>query len=148
MTDINKTIKLKKDGTPDRRGGKVGNKGNRYATGRKRIAGQETRKHISFKATDSEYKLLLQYAHILKSDYDSGIAILEKAGLVPDGRAKKDSTRRDHVIRVLEREKKPVRDMLAIIKDRYDLIYLLLTNYNNIQDVDQTSKAGSLGQNH
>ena len=129
MTDINsKKIRLKKDGTPDRRGGKVGNKGNKHATGRKKIAGQETRKHISFKANEKEYKLLLQYAHILKSDFDKGIEILDKAGLVPTGRAKKDSSRKDRVTRVLEREKKPIRAMLAIIKDRYDLIYLLLNS--------------------
>ena len=135
MTDINKpaadtvtstNTKLKKDGTPDRRGGKIGNAGNKYATGRKHIDGQETRKHISFMATEKEYRLLLQYAAILKDDYEHGLELLAKMGTPPEGRAKKDSARENHVIRVYEREKQPIKNMLSIIKDRYELAYMII----------------------
>jgi hypothetical protein len=119
--------RLKKDGTPDRRGGKIGNKGNKYATGRKHIDGQEIRKHMSFMANEKEYRLLLQYAAILKEDYERGLDLLAKMGTPPEGRAKKDSSRVKHVTRVLDAEKQPIKDMLSIIKDRYDVAYLLLS---------------------
>jgi hypothetical protein len=118
--------RLKKDGTPDRRNGNPGNAGNRHATGRKRIAGQETRKHICYKATEKEYRLLLQYAAILKGDYERGLDLLARLGTPPEGRAKKDSARENHVIRVYEREKQPIKDMLSIIKDRYELAYMII----------------------
>jgi hypothetical protein len=119
--------RLKKDGTPDRRGGKIGNKGNKYATGRKHIDGQEIRKHMSFMANEKEYRLLLQYAAILKEDYERGLDLLAKMVTPPEGRAKKDSSRVKHVTRVLDAEKQPIKDMLSIIKDRYDVAYLLLS---------------------
>jgi hypothetical protein len=118
--------RLKKDGTPDRRNGNPGNPGNKYATGRKHIDGQEVRRLISFVATDSEYKLLLKYASILKSNYEQGLATLAALGTPPEGRAKKDSSRTKRVIRVLEREKTPIRQMLSIIKDRYEVAYIIL----------------------
>jgi hypothetical protein len=120
------TPRLKKDWTPDRRGGKIGNAGNKHATGRKHIEGQEIRKHISFMATEKEYRLLLQYATILKDDYNRGLDLLAKLGTPPEGRAKKDSARENHVIRVYEREKQPIKDMLSIIKDRYELAYIII----------------------
>jgi len=124
MTDT--TPRLKKDGTPDRRNGNPGNAGNKHATGRKRIEGQEIRKHISFMATEKEYRLILQYAAILKDDYERGLALLAKMGTPPEGRAKKDSDRVKHVTRVLDVEKQPIKDMLAIIKDRYELAYMII----------------------
>lgn len=138
MTDINKPAaagtepqgpnkRLKKDGTPDRRNGNPGNAGNKHATGRKRIEGQETRKIISFVATDKEYKLLLKYAAILKDDYERGLNLLAKLGTPPDGRAKMDSDRTKRTIRVYEREKMPIRQMLSIIKDRYELTYMIIS---------------------
>jgi hypothetical protein len=120
------TPRLKKDGTPDRRGGKIGNAGNKHATGRKHIEGQEIRKHISFMATEKEYRLLLQYATILKDDYNRGLDLLAKLGTPPEGRAKKDSARAKHVTRVLDTEKQPIKDMLSIIKDRYELAYMII----------------------
>jgi hypothetical protein len=121
--------RLKKDGTPDRRNGNPGNPGNKYATGRKHIDGQEVRRLISFVATDKEYTLLLKYASILKSDYEQGLATLAALGTPPTGRAKKDSDRSKRVIRVLEREKKPIRQMLSIIKDRYEAAYIILGRF-------------------
>jgi hypothetical protein len=118
--------RLKKDGTPDRRGGKVGNKGNRHATGRKHKEGQEIRKHISFMATEKEYRLLLKYASILKEDFSHGLDLLAALGTPPAGRAKKDSDRVKKVIRVLEAEKMPIRQMLSIIKDRYEAVYIMI----------------------
>jgi hypothetical protein len=118
--------RLKKDGTPDRRGGKLGNKGNKYATGRKHKEGQEIRKHISFMATEKEYRLLLKYAAILKDNYSHGLEILAALGTPPEGRAKKDSDRTKRVVRVLEAEKIPIRQMLSIIKDRYEAVYIVL----------------------
>ena len=120
-------MRLKKDGTPDRRNGNPGNAGNKHATGRKKIAGQETRKLISFVATDPEYKLLLQYATILKENYDRGIDILSSLGTPPDGRAKMDRDRTKRTIRAYESEKAPIRQMLAIIKDRYDAAYMIIS---------------------
>jgi hypothetical protein len=120
-------VRLKKDGTPDRRGGKIGNAGNKHATGRKHIEGQEIRKHISFMATEKEYRLLLQYAAILKDDYERGLDLLAKLGTPPDGRAKMDSDRTKRTIRVYEREKTPIRQMLSIIKDRYELAYMIIS---------------------
>jgi hypothetical protein len=120
--------RLKKDGTPDRRNGNPGNRGNKHATGRKRIEGQETRKMISFVATESEYKLLLKYAAILKDDFNNGLHLLAQLGTPPEGRAKKDSDRTKRTIRVLEQEKTPIRQMLSIIKDRYDAAYVLITS--------------------
>jgi hypothetical protein len=121
-----RTKRLKKDGTPDRRGGKLGNKGNKYATGRKHIDGAEVRKHISFMATEKEYRLLLKYAAILKDNYSHGLEILAALGTPPEGRAKKDSDRVKKVIRVLEAEKMPIRQMLSIIKDRYEAVYIMI----------------------
>lgn len=121
------TPRLKKDGTPDRRNGNPGNAGNKHATGRKRIEGQETRKIISFVATDKEYKLLLEYATILKNDYERGLDLLVKMGTPPTGRAKMDSSRTKRTIRVYEREKTPIRQMLSIIKDRYELAYMIIS---------------------
>lgn len=120
--------RLKKDGTPDRRNGNPGNKGNKHATGRKAIPGQELRKMISFVATEPEYKLILKYAAILKDDFSDGLLLLAQLGTPPEGRAKKDSDRTKRTIRVLEKEKTPIRQMLSIIKDRYDAAYILITS--------------------
>ena len=123
----NKPPRLKKDGTIDRRNGNPGNRGNRYATGRKHIEGQEVRKHISFMATEKEYRLLLMYANILKADFSRGAAIAGKLGTPPPGRAKKDGSREKHVIRVYEKEKQLVKNVLSIIKDRYETSYIAIT---------------------
>jgi hypothetical protein len=129
MADVEeKKVRLKKDGTPDRRGGKIGNKGNKHATGRKHIEGQEIRKHIGFKATEKEYRLILEYAHILKTDYDKGIRLLQMAGEIPESRAKRYKKRENHVLRALEKEKEPIKSMLAIIKDRYTKVYNLISD--------------------
>jgi len=77
-------------------------------------------------ATEKEYRLILQYAAILKDDYERGLALLAKMGTPPEGRAKKDSDRVKHVTRVLDVEKQPIKDMLAIIKDRYELAYMII----------------------
>jgi hypothetical protein len=77
-------------------------------------------------ATEKEYRLLLKYASILKEDFSHGLDLLAALGTPPAGRAKKDSDRVKKVIRVLEAEKMPIRQMLSIIKDRYEAVYIMI----------------------
>jgi hypothetical protein len=120
--------RLKKDGTPDRRGGKLGNKGNRQATGKKRIEGYETRKHYAFVATDEEYNLLRRFNTILRTSPDVAAQIVVKLGTPPEGRAKKDSSRKNRAIAGTETERAQLKTMLAIIKDRYSISYDVISN--------------------
>ena len=116
MTDRQR---LKADGTPDRRGGKLGNRGNRQATGRKRIAGQETRKNMMIYASNSEWELMRRFCHLLKSDADTAQQVLDSLGTPPDA-AKKPPRRerKQHGIRVLASEKNAVKIMLLLVRDR------------------------------
>jgi hypothetical protein len=138
MTDTNKpaadamtstnTPRLKKDGTPDRRGGKVGNAGNKHATGRKALPGYEKRKMIAITANEKEYKLLLDFARLLKHGEPSIYKdVLQKLGTPPTGRAKKGEGRRRYTLAATEREKTIIKDVIQIIKDRYETSYIIIS---------------------
>ena len=123
-----KEPRLKKDGTPDRRGGKLGNKGNRQATGKKRVEGYEIRKHYNFVATDEEYNLLRRFNTILRTSPDAAAQIIEKLGTPPEGRAKKDSSRKNRALSGTDAERAQLKGMLAIIKDRYIISSEVISN--------------------
>jgi hypothetical protein len=50
------------------------------------------------------------------------------AGEIPESRAKRYKKRENHVLRALEKEKEPIKSMLAIIKDRYTKVYNLISD--------------------
>jgi hypothetical protein len=110
--------RLKKDGTPDRRGGKLGNAGNKYATGRKAIPGYDVRKNYNYVATAEENELLKVYNNILRGNPKKAALILASLGTPPGGRAKNDE-RKHYSIKCNDQEKQILKAMLAIIKDRY-----------------------------
>jgi hypothetical protein len=121
-------IRLKKDGTPDRRGGKIGNKGNRHATGRKALPGYEKRKMIAVTANEKEYKLLLDFARLLKHGEPSIYKdVLAKLGTPPAGRAKKGEGRKRYTLAATEEEKQIIKDVIQIIKDRYESSYIIIS---------------------
>jgi hypothetical protein len=126
MTDTTNTPRLKKDGTPDRRGGKVGNKGNKYATGRKALPDYEKRKTIAITANEKEYELLKVFARYLKHEPEKAAVILSKLGTAPAGRAKRGDNRKRYTLRANEQEKPVIKDVIAIIKDRYELSYITI----------------------
>jgi hypothetical protein len=115
--------RLKKDGTPDRRGGKPGNVGNRHATGKKAVPGKELRKQYNFVATDEEYNLLKRFNAILRVDPAQAATILSKLGTPPAGRARKDGGRKNRAMQGTEAERAALKRALATIKDRYLLSY-------------------------
>lgn len=126
--DLPNTPRLKKDGTPDRRGGKVGNRGNRHATGRKALPGYNKRKMIAITANEKEYKLLLLFARMLKHGEPSIYkSVLDRLGTPPTGRAKKGEGRRRYTLAATEQEKQILKDVIAIIKDRYESSYIIIT---------------------
>lgn len=132
MNDTTKggpTPRLKKDGTPDRRGGKIGNKGNKHATGRKALEGYEVRKNYNFVATDKEYYLLREFNQILRARPEDAEKILHKLGTPPSGRAKKDESRKHRALNGTEKERAALKRMLATIKDRYLLSYDVIAEY-------------------
>lgn len=110
--------RLKKDGTPDRRGGKIGNVGNKHATGRKAIPGYDVRKNYNYVATTEENELLKAYNNILREKPQKAALILASLGTPPGGRAKNDE-RKHYSIKCTDKEKQTLKAMLAIIKDRY-----------------------------
>jgi hypothetical protein len=119
------TPKLKKDGTPDKRinnRGKVGNAGNKHATGRKKIASYEARQNFAYVATDKEHELLKEFNQILRTRPDVAQKIQSKLGTPPTGRASKKD-RKNRSIRCTQAEKEQLKRALATIKDRYLLAY-------------------------
>ena len=114
-------VRLKKDGTPDRRGGKPGNRGNVHATGRKALPGYDVRKNYNFVATDKEYELMRKFNEILRARPDDAKKICSKLGTPPTTRAAKDD-RKIRTIRCNDQERKLLKRMIAIIKDRYSAI--------------------------
>lgn len=119
--------RLKSDGTPDRRGGKIGNRGNRHATGRKRIEGQEIRRNMMIYASNSEWELMRRFCHLLKSDADTAQQVLDSLGTPPDAtRRPPRRERKQHGIRVLESEKNAVKTMLLLVRDRITAVRLAL----------------------
>lgn len=128
MTDTTNTPRLKKDGTPDRRNGNPGNAGNKYATGRKAIEGYNKRKMIAITANEKEYKLLLEFARLLKHGEPSIYKdVLQKLGTPPAGRAKKGEGRKRYTLMATEQEKPIIKDVIAIIKDRYETSYIIIS---------------------
>lgn len=118
--------RLKKDGTPDRRGGKIGNAGNKHATGRKALPDYEKRKTIAISANTKEYELLKVFAKYLKHEPEKAADIIAKLGTPPAGRAKRGENRKRYTLRANEQEKPIIKDVIAIIKDRYELSYITI----------------------
>jgi hypothetical protein len=117
--------RLKKDGTPDGRAnnsGKKGNRGNKQATGRKKIASYEARQNFAYVATDKEHKLLKEFNQILRTRPDVAQKIQSKLGTPPTGRASKKD-RKNRSVRCTQAEKEQLKRALATIKDRYLLAY-------------------------
>jgi hypothetical protein len=119
---VTSTPRLKKDGTPDGRAnnsGKVGNRGNRTATGRKKLPGSEPRTNLLLYTSDSEYAVMQDFCHILKDDRETAEKILTELGTPPpEGKKPPIRKRKSHGIRLTDSEKELARIMLAITKDR------------------------------
>lgn len=133
MIDINTKLKLKKDGTPDKRQynhGTIGNKGNKQATGKKKT-GREVLSGLSFVANEREYELIKQFNQILRTDLSAAENIIDKLGSIPPKRAERDSMRKTRSIRCISRDKDILKHAIAVIKDRYYLCYDVIAEYNN-----------------
>lgn len=112
-------MRLKKDGTPDLRGGKKGNKGNRSATGRKKIDGQETRTNLLLYTSDNEFSVIQEFCHLLKRDREKALQIIDSLGTPPPETKKPPKRdRKRHGIRLLADEKIIVKKMLMLVRDR------------------------------
>ena len=112
-------MKLKKDGTPDKRRGKLGNKGNKFATGRKKIDGQETRTNMLLYTSDSEFSVIQDFCHVLKSDRAKALQIIDSLGTPPPENKKPPRReRKKHGIRLLADEKIIAKKMLMLTRDR------------------------------
>ena len=119
--------RLKKDGTPDLRGGKIGNRGNRHATGRKKIEGQETRKNLLLYTSDSEFEVMQDFCHLLKQDIELAQKVLDGLGTPPAATKKPPARpRQKHGIRLLESEKVLAKQMLLLVRDRITACKLAL----------------------
>ncbi len=122
--------RLKKDGTPDRRGGKPGNAGNRQATGRKAIPGQELRKTWGYYASKQEADCLKIYIKILHKNPTIIDDINRDLGTPPpDGTLAPPRKRKTWTCKLLESERDPVKRALTIIKDRLQASKSILDNY-------------------
>jgi len=135
MIDINTKLKLKKDGTPDKRRfnhGTIGNKGNKQATGKK-ATGKEKMTGLSFVANEREYILIKQFNQILRTDSNAANAIINKLGSIPAKRAERDSMRKTRSIRCIGANKELLKRVITIIKDRYYLCYDVIAEYDNKQ---------------
>jgi hypothetical protein len=138
MTDTNKPAadavtsapRLKKDGTPDRRNGNPGNAGNRHATGRKRIAGQETRKVVGYYASKNESDIYKKFIKILHKQPDIAATILKDLGTPPpEGTPAPPRKRKSYTCYLLESEREPAKIALSIIKDRLTASKAIIDNY-------------------
>lgn len=132
---MTETLKLKKDGTPDRRAfnhGTIGNKGNKNATGKK-ATNKEKMSGLSFVANEREYNLIKQFNLILRTDQTAAETIIKKLGSIPSKRAERDSTRKTRSIRCMNTNKELLKRAIAIIKDRYLLCYDVIAEYNEKQ---------------
>jgi hypothetical protein len=124
------TPRLKKDGTPDRRGGKPGNAGNKHATGRKALPGQELRKTVGYYASKDEAACLKIYIKLLHKN----LTIIEKVNAdlgtpPPDGTPAPPRKRKTWTCKLLESERDPVKRALTIIKDRLQASKIILESY-------------------
>jgi hypothetical protein len=112
-------MRLKKDGTPDLRGGKPGNRGNRHATGRKRIEGQETRTNLMIYASESEWEIMQRFCQLLKRDPERAQQVIESLGTPPPETHKPpERDRQRHGTRLLASEKETAKLMLRLTRDR------------------------------
>jgi hypothetical protein len=122
--------RLKKDGTPDKRGGKPGNAGNKHATGRKAIPGQELRKTWGYYASKQEADCLKAYIKILHKNPTIIKMVDNELGTPPpDGTTAPSRKRKTWTCKLLESEREPVKCALAIIKDRLMASKSILDNY-------------------
>lgn len=123
-------MRLKKDGTPDLRNGNPGNKGNRHATGRKAIPGQETRKAMGYYASSQEAAALKAYIKLLHKNPTIIEEIEKELGTPPpEGTPAPPRKRKSYTCTLLEAEKEPVKRTLAIIKDRLQASKAILEAY-------------------
>lgn len=123
------TPRLKKDGTPDRRGGKIGNRGNRHATGRKKIEGQEARTNLLLYTSDTEWQVMRDFCKLLKADKEKALQVIAELGTPPPaGKKMPERKRKSHGIRLLDEEKEIAKKMLLLVKDRITACKLALEN--------------------
>ena len=122
--------RLKKDGTIDRRNGNPGNRGNRHATGRKAVPGQEIRKTVGYYASKQESDCLKIYIKILHYRPDVAATIERELGTPPpEGTPAPPRKRKSYTCMLLEAEREPVKRVLSIIKDRLQASRVVLESY-------------------
>lgn len=125
-------VRLKKDGTPDRRGGKIGNRGNRHATGRKKIDGQEVRTNLMIYASESEWNVMQRFCRLLKRDHETAIQVLDSLGTPPPEAHKPPARdRARHGVRLLSSEKDAAKIMLRMARDRVTACKMALDAVEN-----------------
>jgi hypothetical protein len=126
------TPRLKKDGTPDRRGGKIGNKGNKHATGRKKLPGSEPRTNLLLYTSDTEFTVMKDFCRLLKEDPNTAKRVLAELGTPPPaGKKPPIRQRKSHGIRLTAAEKEIAKTMLSIVKDRITLARIALEAATN-----------------
>ena len=123
------TPRLKKDGTPDRRGGKVGNRGNKHATGKKAIDG-EKRKTVGYYASKQESDIYKKFVKILHKQPETAQKILTELGTPPPaGTPAPPRKRKSYTCYLLEAEREPAQIALTIIKDRLTASKVIIDGY-------------------
>jgi hypothetical protein len=129
---VTSTPRLKKDGTPDRRGGKIGNKGNKHATGRKKLPGSEPRTNLLLYTSDTEFTVMKDFCRLLKDDPNTAKRVLAELGTPPPaGKKPPIRQRKSHGIRLTAAEKEIAKTMLSIVKDRITLARIALETATN-----------------
>ena len=123
------TPRLKKDGTPDRRGGKLGNRGNRHATGKKAVDG-EKRKTVGYYASKNESDIYKMFIKILHKQPETAQKILTDLGTPPpDGTPAPPRKRKSYTCYLLDAEREPAQIALSIIKDRLTASKAIIDGY-------------------
>jgi hypothetical protein len=126
------TPRLKKDGTPDKRAnnrGKTGNAGNKSATGKKAVNG-EKRKTVGYYASKNESDIYKKFIKILHKQPETAVTILKELGTPPpDGTQAPPRKRKSYTCYLLESEREPARQVLAIIKDRLTASKAIIDSY-------------------
>jgi hypothetical protein len=124
--------RLKKDGTPDKRAnnrGKAGNAGNKSATGKKAVNG-EKRKTVGYYASKNESDIYKMFVKILHKQPETAKQILSELGTPPpNGTPVPPRKRKSYTCYLLESEREPARQVLAIIKDRLTASKAIIDNY-------------------
>jgi hypothetical protein len=123
------SVRLKKDGTPDMRGGKLGNKGNKHATGRKKLPGSEPRTNLLLYTSDTEFTVMKDFCRLLKEDPNTAKIVLAELGTPPPaGKKPPIRKRKSHGIRLTAAEKELAKTMLAIVRDRITVARIAVEN--------------------